>query len=70
MASLGPGVCELRIRTRVEHRVIYLARFSEGVYVLHAFAKKTQRTPKNDIELAKRRLGDLLRDREKQLKED
>ena len=70
MASIGPGVYETRIRTRVEHRVFYLAKFSEAVYVLHACAKKTQRTPKNDIELAKRRLGQLLHDRQRQRKED
>jgi phage-related protein len=43
--------------------VFYVAKFSEGIYVLHAFHKKTRRTPKTDIELARRRFSHLLRDR-------
>src|SRR5215210_5941503 len=31
MASVGPGVYELRIRTAVEHRVFYVAKFAESV---------------------------------------
>lgn len=44
-------------------RVVYVAKFPEAVYVLHAFQKKTQRTSKNDIDLARARYGDLLRER-------
>ena len=65
MGSVGPGVNEIRIHTRVEHRILYVAKFSEGIYVLHAFQKTTQRTPKSDMELAKRRLGQLLEFRRK-----
>jgi phage-related protein len=36
---LGAGVCEIRIHGAVEHRVLYVARFPEAVYVLHAFEK-------------------------------
>src|ERR1022692_2501711 len=35
-------------------------RRADVVYVLHAFHKKTQRTPKKDLEIAKRRFGQLL----------
>jgi len=56
LATVGPGVTEIRIRGRVEHRVLYIARFDEAVYVLHAFAKKTQRTRKADLDLARARL--------------
>ena len=35
--SIGPGVREIRIHTGLEHRVFYVARFAEAVYVLHAF---------------------------------
>jgi phage-related protein len=38
------------------YRVIYVAKFDDAVYVLHAFQKKTQKTRKQDIEMAKRRL--------------
>jgi phage-related protein len=52
MASLGAGVQEIRIHTEAEHRVCYVARFVEGIYVLHAFEKRTPRTSRGDVELA------------------
>ncbi len=42
------------------YRVIYLARRAEAVYVLHAFHKKTQATPRKDLEIAKGRFRQLL----------
>ncbi|MCX6632495.1 MAG: type II toxin-antitoxin system RelE/ParE family toxin [Candidatus Solibacter sp.] len=42
------------------YRVIYLARRAEAVYVLHAFQKKTQATPRKDLEIAKGRCRQLL----------
>jgi len=35
MATLGAGVQEIRIHSEKEHRVCYVARFLEGIYVLH-----------------------------------
>ena len=55
MLNIGPGAYEIRIHVLGEWRVIYVARFEGAVYVLHAFQKKTQRTRKEDIELATRR---------------
>ena len=43
-----------------EFRVIYVAKFAEAVYVLHAFGKKSQKTPKADLDLAKRRYAQML----------
>ena len=63
MTSVGAGVREIRIRTGPEHRVVYIARFSEGVYVLHAFEKRTAKTPKQDLALARKRLGVLMETR-------
>ncbi|HEX3126353.1 MAG TPA: type II toxin-antitoxin system RelE/ParE family toxin [Thermoanaerobaculia bacterium] len=60
IADVGPGVYELRIRTAVEHRVFYVAKFAEGVYVLHAFQKKTQQIAKRDLELARERYREVL----------
>ncbi|MGH8472521.1 MAG: type II toxin-antitoxin system RelE/ParE family toxin, partial [Gammaproteobacteria bacterium] len=40
-------------------RVLYVAKFEEAVYVLHAFEKKTQRTAKRDLDLAKTRLIEI-----------
>jgi len=39
------------------------ARFEEAVYVLHAFEKRTQKTRKADIDLAKARYKALVRER-------
>lgn len=64
MSSIGPGVSELRIHTGLEHRVFYIAKFREGVYVLHAFQKKTRKTPKKELDLASRRLRELTQRRE------
>jgi phage-related protein len=63
MPSVGVGVQEIRVRTGREHRVFYVAKFEEGVYVLHAFEKKTQKTPKGDWDLARSRLRELLKRR-------
>ena len=59
MSSVGTGVVEIRLRGQLEHRVLYIAKFSEAIYVLHAFGKKSRRTRKTDLETARRRLKDL-----------
>ena len=63
MRSVGPGVIEIRIRAGGEYRVLYVARFAEGIYVLHAFEKRTRQTRQADIELARRNLAEILRSR-------
>ena len=63
MTSVGAGVFEIRIRTRTAHRVFYAAKFQEAVYVVHAFAKRSRRTPQAEIDLGRARLADLLRRR-------
>ena len=59
MSTVGSGVAEIRLRGQLEHRVLYIARFAEAIYVLHAIEKKTQKTRKTDLDLARRRLRDL-----------
>lgn len=55
-ASVGPGVKEIRISVaRGIYRVMYVAKFKGAVYVLHAFQKKTQRTPRKELEIARAR---------------
>lgn len=64
MASVGPGVREVRVREEGgAFRVLYVTRIEEAVYVLHAFQKKTQRTPKSDLDLAATRLRQIERGR-------
>jgi phage-related protein len=53
MATVGRGVREIRImEASGAFRVVYLAAGGDSVVVLHAFPKKTQQTPRRDIELA------------------
>ncbi len=54
---MGPGVREIRIHTGLEHRVLYVAKFAQSVYVLHAFEKRSRKTARADVELAKHRLA-------------
>jgi phage-related protein len=62
LGAVGRGVHEIRIRDRSgAYRVVYIATLAAAVYVLHAFQKKTQRAPKADLELARRRLALLRR---------
>ena len=59
MTTIGPGVYEIRIHTAVEHRVFYISKHVEGIYVLHVFQKTTRQTRLADINLARERLKAL-----------
>jgi phage-related protein len=63
--TVGAGVAEIRISTNEggtrEHRVIYTARFGEAVYVLHAFEKKSRKTSRHDVDVAKARYSEMMR---------
>lgn len=63
MPSVGLGVNEIRVRTGGAFRVIYMAKFAEAVYVLHAFQKKSRKTAQGDIDLAQRRFRALIEER-------
>ena len=60
--SMSPalsGVFELREQDKAAwYRVLYV-KTSGVVYVLHCFTKKTNQTPKSDIEIGRKRLSDL-----------
>ena len=64
MTTVGPGVLEIRIHTGLEHRVFYVAKFTESVYVLHAFEKRTRKTPKRELEIARNRFRALVMKRQ------
>jgi phage-related protein len=64
MPSVGPGVAEIRLHTDGEHRVLYLARFEEAIYVLHAFEKRSRSTRHLDLEVGRKRLSDVIRSRQ------
>ncbi|MCP4428594.1 MAG: type II toxin-antitoxin system RelE/ParE family toxin [Chloroflexi bacterium] len=59
--SVGAGVKEIRIsEDRGIFRVMYVAKFSDAVYVLHSFQKKTQKTAKKDIDIARARYAKVI----------
>ena len=57
--TVGRGVREIRIHHEDQYRVIYVAKIDDAVHVLHALQKKTQKTRKKDIEIARRRLKEI-----------
>ena len=63
MRSVGRGVNEIRVHAGNEYRALYVAKFAESIYVLHAFEKKTRKTPKSEIDLASKRYRDLIAER-------
>jgi len=57
MPSIGSGIHELRFRDKSGiYRVIYYLVGGGTIYLLHAFKKKTPKTPPQNIEVAKERL--------------
>ena len=61
MPSLASGAAELRIRDRSGiYRAFYYANSPRGILVFHAFMKKTPTAPKQELELGKKRLKELL----------
>jgi len=64
MSSVGAGVREIRVRDESgAYRVLYVSKLEDAVYVLHCFQKKTQETPKRDIDLAEKRYRELTKER-------
>jgi phage-related protein len=63
MAAVGPGVKEIRVKDEAGiFRVMYVAKFADAIYVLHCFQKKSQQTSHLDIDLAKTRYKELLKE--------
>ena len=60
MKGLGAGVFEVALKYRSDtYRTVYAVRIAEKIWVLHAFKKKSKsgiKTPKQDIDLIKRRI--------------
>jgi phage-related protein len=61
MPSIGARVYELKEQDeRSWYRVIYLARVGNRIHVLHSFEKRSAKTGKNDLALARARLKRVL----------
>lgn len=57
--SLGGGLFELRISGQVSIRIIYCF-YQNYAILLHAFKKKTDKIPKRELDLAKKRYDAIL----------
>ena len=61
MPSIGARVYELKEQDeRAWYRVIYLAKIGNRIYILHCFEKKSAKTGRSDLALAKVRLKRVL----------
>lgn len=63
MPSIGMGVNEIKLQdeNKSQYRLIYVAKFEEAIYVIHVITKKTsQKTSTRDIDLAKKRLAEII----------
>ncbi len=58
--AVGNGVYELRVKVKTQYRVFYVTKFKEGIYILHAFTKRTQKTSRKDIEIGVKRYKTLI----------
>jgi phage-related protein len=60
LSVVASGVREIRVRESAgAFRCIYLATRPEGIYILHCFQKKTQKTSQRDLDLAQRRFKSI-----------
>lgn len=65
---LSDGIFEIRAKCGSDiSRVLYFFVFGRKIILTNGFIKKTQKTPKNEMELAKKYRSDFLR-REGELK--
>jgi len=61
LSIVAPGVEELRIKDADGiYRAFYLVKSKTGILIFHAFVKKTQKTPAQEIEIGRKRLKEML----------
>lgn len=68
MPTIGAGVREIKLQDedKSQYRLIYVAKFQEGIYAFHVITKKTtEKTVKADIEIAKKRYLEIIEQRKK-----
>lgn len=58
--AMGNGLFELRVKGQEGiARVFYCTLIGKRIVMLHSFVKKSQKTPKKDLELARKRLQEI-----------
>jgi len=61
IASVASGVEELRVRDRSgAYRVFYYTKLADSVLIFHAFAKKTDKTPRRALAIARARAKEVI----------
>lgn len=61
--AMGKGLFEIRLKAQEGiARVLYCTVRQKTITVLHAFVKKTQETPRNDLDLAIKRMKEVNHD--------
>ncbi len=58
--SIGKGLFEIRARSKEGiGRAFFCTIVDQRIVILHAFVKKSQKTPKKELDIARRRMNDV-----------
>ncbi len=58
--TINRGLHELRLKDRHgTYRVFYFIKRGDGIYIIHAFVKKTQNLPQKELEIVMKRLREI-----------
>ena len=61
MKNIYKNAFELRVKDKKgSYRIIYILNFQNMILIPHAFNKKTAKTPKKEIDVAIRRLQEMI----------
>jgi phage-related protein len=59
--SMGNGLFEIRVSAKMgEGRIFFAYQQKQEIIILYSFIKKTQKTPKKELQIAQRRLQEVL----------
>jgi len=62
--SIGKGLFEIRARGKEGiGRAFFCTIVDQRIIILHAFIKKSQKTPKKELDIAHRRMNDVKKNR-------
>jgi phage-related protein len=62
IGSLGSGLYEIRAKGKEGiGRSLYCTISGREIVILHSFIKKTQKTPKKDLDLSRKRMKEVLK---------
>lgn len=61
--SIDEGLFELRVKGKEGNaRVFFCTKFGKKIIMLHSFVKKSQKTPKKELRIAKSRMSEVTND--------